>query len=212
MQPEIQWLCHASVRVVWHEKIIYFDPWKLKREPKGDIVCISHPHFDHLDLEDVQKVLAPESILVGPADVVSRIETRNKITLAVGEVKECIGFKITGLPAYNLKVHYHPKEKGWLGFLVESEGTSLYFAGDTDFVPELEQVHPTIAILPIGGTYTMDAEEAARAVEIMRPKIAIPVHYGETVGTLQDAEKFAALCAGKAEVQVLKPVYQNTTS
>jgi L-ascorbate metabolism protein UlaG (beta-lactamase superfamily) len=113
---------------------------------------------------------------------------------------------IQAVPAYNVETHFHPKRAGYLGFIVTVEGVRIYYAGDTDFIPEMADLHVDIAILPVCGLTVMDAEEAARAALALKPQVAIPMHFGGTLGTLEDAETFRALLDGKVRVEILPKV------
>ena len=118
---------------------------------------------------------------------------------------EVEGIKFHTVPSYNTNKHFHPKQNEWVGYVIEHDGKKIYHAGDTDVIPEMEIVHKInvdIALLPVSGTYVMTADEAAKAAEIIKPKLAIPMHWGAIVGTQKDAEKFKALLNGKINVQI----------
>jgi len=112
--------------------------------------------------------------------------------------------KIAGVPAYNINKRFHPKSNNWVGYVIKFADSSIYIAGDTDFIPEMKNIKADIVMLPVGGTYTMTAEEAAKAVEAIKPKIAIPIHFGDIVGSKSDAEKFSSLVKS-AQVKILTP-------
>ena len=113
------------------------------------------------------------------------------------------GVGIEAVPAYNLQKSFHPREKGWLGFVVEVEGVRIYHAGDTDFIPEMASIRADIALLPVSGTYVMTAEEAVEAAKAIAPKVAIPMHYGAIVGDDGDARDFEAALEGVCAVRIL---------
>ncbi len=191
----IRWLGHATVRVDIDDLVIFFDPYDIKERAKADIVCVSHEHFDHCSLEDLRKVAAKRTHLVGPPQtqgVLRRVTSHLHLLQAGGQV-QIEKVKISAVPAYNTDKPFHPREAGGLGFLVEVGGTTIYYAGDTDLIPEMKGLRADIAILPVGGTYTMNAEEAAVAVKIVGAKEGVPMHYGSIVGTGADGERFKRL-------------------
>ncbi|MCD6408566.1 MBL fold metallo-hydrolase [bacterium] len=202
MVENIKWLGHASLLIEKEGKVIYVDPWKIKEEKKADLILITHPHYDHCSNEDVKKILKEETVIVAPSDALKEVDGKNKKAIRPGEGIDFEWVKIEGVAAYNLNKSFHPKANNWVGFIIRFPESSIYIAGDTDFVPEMKQVKANIVILPVGGTYTMDAEEAARAVNTIKPEIAIPIHYGDIVGSQKDAEKFASLVK-EAEVKIL---------
>jgi L-ascorbate metabolism protein UlaG (beta-lactamase superfamily) len=196
----IHWYGQAAFRVEDDGQQIYIDPWKLPEKglPKADIILITHAHFDHFSPDDIGKVMKDKTILVAPRDVASKLKGTIK-TVGPKQSLEIGKLKITTVPAYNLKKDFHPKSNNWVGYLITlSSGQTLYHAGDTDFIPEMKSLRVDIAFLPCGGTYTMDAKEAAEAANSFKPKITIPMHYGDVVGSDQDAQTF-------------KKVFQNET-
>ncbi len=194
----IEWLGHSSFRLVG-KHVIYIDPFQLKGEHQtADLVLITHSHHDHLSLGDIQKIMGPQTWIVGPVDTPSKLGKLGSDVkfhmLKPGEALTHNTIKIMGFPAYNLNKPFHPRANGWLGYLVEIEGVKIFHAGDTDAIPELKALKDIdILLLPVGGTYTMTAEEAAALANTIMPKIAIPMHYGGLVGTVADGDKFKRL-------------------
>lgn len=194
MLENVHWLGHDSFRFDG-SVTVYVDPWKLPTgQPPADVILVTHDHFDHLSLPDIKAVAGPGTVVVGPASVTSQIEGMSTVTVAPGESTEAAGVAVEAVPAYNLDKPFHPKKNGWVGFILTVGGKRIYHAGDTDDVPELRALRSDIAMVPVGGTYTMTAEEAAAAVNRLRPEAAIPIHYGSVVGTADDARRFAAAC------------------
>jgi len=198
MLENIKWLGHASFKVTG-EKIIYIDPWNLKKKEKADIILITHPHYDHFSSKDISKIQVDETIIIIPEKDKGELKGRVK-GIKPGDSLSIDRVTIKAVPAYNINKTYHPKEKGWVGYIIETGGFSIYHAGDTDFIPEMKKIKVDIALLPVGGTYTMDAEEAAKACQILNPKIAIPMHYGDVVGSGEDAKKFKEMSSVKVEI------------
>jgi len=127
-------------------------------------------------------------------------------TVKPGESLAVKGVPIETVPAYNVNKPFHPKAAGHVGFIVTAGGQRIYHAGDTDLIPEMKDIKTDIALLPVSGTYVMTADEAAQAVDRIKPKVAIPMHYGAGVaGTKKDAERFRDLCSMKGMEVVILP-------
>jgi L-ascorbate metabolism protein UlaG (beta-lactamase superfamily) len=196
-----------STLLVTNGKVLWIDPFQVAHgDPKADLLLITHAHGDHCSTADMKKVITPETVVVGPRDCIAAapVEDSKKIAIAPGETRTIDGFSIEAVPAYNIDKPFHPRANNWVGYIIGASGRSLYHAGDTDRIPEMKTFQADVAFLPIGGTYTMDAEEAAAAAsQDIRPEIAVPMHYTAVVGTDADAERFRELCS--IPVQVLKP-------
>jgi L-ascorbate metabolism protein UlaG (beta-lactamase superfamily) len=203
MGVEVSWLGHASF-MISGDKTVYIDPWQIDGEPHdGDIVLVSHSHFDHLSPEDIRAVLKEEGVVAGPEDVIA--ELGRGTVLGPGQELEQGGVTIRGVAAYNKEKDFHPRERGWLGFLVEMNGKKIYYAGDTDAAEEMQALDGiSLALLPVGGTYTFDAAGAAEALSLFHPQLAVPYHWGEVVGSRKDARRFAKLA--ETEVKILGPM------
>ena len=188
----IHWYGQAAFRIEDQEKQIYIDPWKLPsgKLAKADVILVTHAHFDHFSHEDIDKIKKDGTIFVAPKDVAAELKGTVKI-VAPNQSLEIGKLKISTVPAYNLKKSFHPKSNNWVGYVITlSRGQTIYHAGDSDFIPELNSLKVDIALLPCGGTYTMNAKEAAEAANTFKPKIAIPMHYGDVVGSDRDADSF----------------------
>jgi len=199
----LQWLGHASFRIVCNGRVIYIDPWKLKAtKHDASIVLVSHSHSDHYSSQDIQKVSTENTKLISSADVIAKEGWGQ--TIKPAHAVEVSGIKITATPAYNLTKQFHTRDKDWLGFLIDIAGLRIYYAGDTDLTDEMKALkNIDVALLPVGGTYTTDADQAAEAVKYIKPRKAIPYHYGDIVGSLSDAKRFAEKADG--EVIVMSP-------
>lgn len=204
----LTWLGHASFKLVRGGVTIYLDPWQVTGEPHdADLVLITHPHFDHLSAADVAKVVKPldsqgkpQATIVTVADCaedLKKAEIPTEMTVVKpGDFLETKGVRIEAVPAYNTNKTFHPKEKEWVGFIVEIDGARIYHAGDTDQIPEMANLKVDVALLPVSGTYVMTAEEAAQAAKVLNPRVSIPMHYGAIVGTTADAKRFQTLSVG----------------
>jgi L-ascorbate metabolism protein UlaG (beta-lactamase superfamily) len=200
----IDWLGHASFRLRG-EKTAYIDPWKLDGKPRdGDLILITHGHYDHLSMEDVRRVAKPGATVVVPESTAEDVDWAPCATVAPGQSFEAGGVRIHTVPAYNTNKKFHPRENRWVGYIVELNGLRVYHCGDTDEIPEMDSITCDIALVPVSGTYVMTAQEAASAVGRIGPGVAIPMHYGDIVGEDSDAEVFRKLA--NCEVDVKTPV------
>ena len=206
----LHWLGHDSFRLDG-PPTIYFDPWKLPSgSPVADVILVSHDHYDHLSVDDVAQVTGPKTVVIANPSAAAKLRGARVIrageTITVGEVT------VEAVAAYNLTKFrspgnpFHPRQAQHNGYIVTVGGERLYHAGDTDYTPEMSGLKCDVALLPVSGTYVMTAEEAAKAAAAIKPRVAVPMHYGDqdVVGTLADAERFKKLCekAGIA-VQIL---------
>lgn len=200
MLENIHWLGHASVKITG-SKTIYIDPWKLKenREP-ADIILITHSHYDHCEPRDIDKITQKNTLVIAPSDCINKFSGQNTKSVKPGDTLTIEGVVVKVVPAYNVGKSFHPKNNNWVGYLVTIDGKTIYHPGDTDVIPEMESLKTDIALFPIGGTYTMDAKEAADIINKIQPTIAIPIHYGDIVGSAKDAKRFKELCACKVEI------------
>ena len=203
MSVKLEWLGHASFRISCGESVLYIDPWKLSSvQNDATVVLVSHSHFDHYSAEDIAKISGPETRLIGSSDVIEK-EKKGEVlwpgkSISVGDVN------VIGVAAYNPSKQFHPKGNNWLGFVIEIGGVRIYYAGDTDVTEEMKVLSDIdLALLPVGGTYTMDAEEAAAVVGQFKPRRAVPYHWGDIVGNRSDADRFSM--SAECGVTILKP-------
>lgn len=201
MGVTLQWLGHASFKICHEDAVIYIDPWKLKESPHdATLVLVSHSHGDHYSAEDIAKVSVPDTKLIASADVVAKEKAGEAIT--PGLTIELGDVRIAGVPAYNPNKQFHPKERNWVGFVIEIGSKRIYYAGDTDLMEEMKALKDIdIALLPVGGKYTMNGTEAAEAAKHIEPKLAAPYHWGDIIGSRSDAEDFARLA--QCDVNIL---------
>ena len=198
MLENIEVLYHSSIRIN-KEKTIYIDPFKIDRNYNdADIVFITHDHYDHYSEEDLDKVINENTTIIISEELLTKLLRKgiNKnaiITVEPNKNYMVQGIKFETISAYNTNKTFHPKENGWVGYIIIINGIRYYIAGDTDITEENKQVKCDVAFVPVGGTYTMDFKEAAQLINEIQPKIAIPIHYGSVVGTNQDATDFVKL-------------------
>jgi L-ascorbate metabolism protein UlaG (beta-lactamase superfamily) len=189
MIENIHWLGHDGFYVAG-SKVVYFDPWEIGAGPKADLVCISHEHYDHCSPGDVEKISKQDTVIVTEAAAAGKLSGNVRV-LKPGESLEVAGVLVAAVPSYNTDKSFHPKSNQWLGFVVEVDGVKIYHAGDSDFIPEMKGLEVDIALIPVSGTYVMNVEQAIEAARAIKPKIAVPMHYGKIVGSEDDAERFA---------------------
>ncbi len=191
----IHWLGHDAFRIDG-PPVVYIDPYQLGDAlPTGDLVLITHDHFDHLSLPDLAKVSGPGTVIVAPSEVAAKVSAPVR-TIAPGETLTVKGVAVRAVPAYNTNKTFHPKADGKVGYVITLGGVTYYHAGDTDVIPEMNGLAPDVALLPVSGTYVMTAVVAAAAARAIRPRVAVPMHYGAIVGSDADARRFARLLEG----------------
>ena len=197
MIGNIEVFIQNSIRIRSRVGVIFIDPFQMKEEPKdADFVLITHDHYDHFSPEDIGKVSKADTILFVPEKMAAKARevsgTVGKIeTVKPSVYREMGGLEFETVPAYNTLKPFHPKSAEWVGYILRIDGKRIYTAGDTDATKEAKAVKCDIALVPIGGTYTMDAKKAAELINTIRPDVAIPVHYGHIVGKPSDGEVFA---------------------
>ena len=197
LQERIRVNAHSSVRLELAGKIVYVDPFSLTEESRdADLIFLTHDHFDHFSPADIALVGKADTVFVLPESIVMKtasvIGPRKTLTVNPGDRGEAEGIVFEAVPAYNPGKRFHPRANNWVGYVLEAEGLRFYVAGDTDATPEAAAVRCDVALLPIGGTYTMDPEEAAALANQIRPQLVIPIHYGSVAGSPEDFSRFAA--------------------
>jgi L-ascorbate metabolism protein UlaG (beta-lactamase superfamily) len=207
---DIEWLGHAGFRIKTRAGIVYIDPYRVENGPQADLILITHDHFDHFSRDDVVRLAGKRTTAIGPATVTEQLRGRT-ISIAPGEMVEVDELEVQALPAYNTNKldssgkPFHPREAGWLGFLLRDGPRRIYHSGDTDVIPEMDQAAGVdVALLPVSGTYVMSPQEAAEAARRIDPGVAVPMHWGTVIGSEEDADAFAK--AAPVEVEILERV------
>lgn len=197
----------SSIRING-EHIIYFDPFNIKAASHdAAVIFFTHSHYDHFSPADFQKVSNENTIYVAPKDMErdlrkAKIPADKVITMEPGEKGRILNLEVEAVPSYNLMKPFHLKKNGWLGYVVTVNDTRIYVCGDMDATSEGKTVKCDIVLVPIGGKFTMNVKEAASFVNEIRPKVAIPTHYGSIVGNKDDGQKFAGLVDNDIQVVI----------
>ena len=199
----IHWLGHDAFKITAGGKVIYIDPFRLKSAEKADLILVTHAHHDHFSPEDIMQITGPQTLVVSIAEVLKGINGL-KQEVKAGDKLEAAGFKIEVVPAYNTNKKYHPKEAGMVGYIITAGGVRIYHAGDTDLIPEMKKMKVDVALLPVSGTYVMTSDEAAGAAKVIKPKVAVPMHYGSIAGSEDDADNFKEKLKGKINAVILQ--------
>lgn len=208
MLENVEVLYHSSIRIS-KNKVIYIDPFKIdKNYNDADIIFITHDHYDHYSEDDIDKIKKDDTVIVAPEELLTKLLRkgfRQDYIIIVEHNEKYIveSIKFETVPAYNTNKQFHPKENGWVGYIIEIKGIRYYIAGDTDITEENKQVKCDVAFVPVGGTYTMDFKEAAYLINEIKPQVAVPIHYGSIVGTNQDATDFSKLLHPEIECKIL---------
>lgn len=202
---ELLFLGHSGF-FISNEKKIAIDPYNVSDGlEKADLILITHSHYDHCSIKDIQKLAKKGTIVVVPADAQSKIAKVEDVEMQIIEAGDELtfgGVKVSAVPAYNIDKEFHTKADGWVGYVVKLDNVIIYHAGDSDKIPEMQKLsgygkegNEFVALLPVSGKFVMSAEEAADVVSLINPTLAIPMHYGAGVaGTIEDAQRFVQLC------------------
>ncbi len=208
---KIRWLGHDGF-LLESGKRVCIDPFKLKKPVQADLVLVTHEHFDHWSMDDLRKVVTPNTTIItisANAQDAHKLRAKQVIIVRPGESKEVEGVAVQAVPAYNLTKFrepgrvFHPKEDGKVGYIVTLGGVRFYHAGDTDSIPEMKEFRTDVALLPVSGTYVCTADEAVEAANRIKPALAIPMHFGAIVGSEADAQRFKS--KAPCPVEILQP-------
>ncbi len=194
--------CHSSICIKYNNKIIYIDPFKIDNNHNdADYIFITHSHYDHLSIEDINKVCKEDTKYIIPESDIDKLNKDNILGVLPNNKYNIDDIEFSTIPSYNTNKQFHKKEYNWVGYILYLDKT-IYISGDTDITIENKQVKCDIAMIPIGGTYTMDYKEASLLINTIKPNKVIPIHYGTIVGSLEDGKRFASLIDSNIEVEL----------
>jgi L-ascorbate metabolism protein UlaG (beta-lactamase superfamily) len=203
----VEWLGHAGFRIRAGRRVVYIDPYRVRDAATADLILITHGHYDHFSPQDVERLSGKDTLVVGPPAVAERVRGR-VVSVAPGEGIDD-PLDVRAVAAYNTSKRdpegnlFHPREAGGVGYVMNVRGEHLYHSGDTDVIPEMDQVVGVdVALLAVSGVYVMTPAEAAEAARRIGPRVAVPMHWGEHIGTRADAEAFAE--SAPVEVRILE--------
>jgi L-ascorbate metabolism protein UlaG (beta-lactamase superfamily) len=212
IRENIFWIGHASFYIKTKAGTIFIDPYKVssKVKEKADLVLITHAHPDHNSKADLEKVIKPETMFVAPKNCLDPKVYKNLQISKPGFATSFNGILIEAVPAYNInpeRLQNHPKSEGWVGYVLEIDGIKIYHAGDTDHIPEMSKIkNIEVALLPMGGTYTMAMDEAIEAAKTIKPKTVIPMHYKILLGEQKSKELEKELKSKLPSAHIMKEV------
>ena len=210
MIDKIEVFTQSSIRIKCSQGTIYFDPYQMTEAPHdADFIFLTHDHYDHYSPDDIAKVMGEHTTIIAPEKMAETVAAEvsgyeDVVAVGVGIFRSENGLEFDTVASYNQLKSFHPKSSGWVGYIVRIDGQRIYVAGDTDATKEAKQVKCDIALVPIGGTYTMDAKKAAELINEIRPTYAVPTHFGSIVGKPEDADTFEKLV--KDPVKVVKKI------
>jgi len=194
MLPNIHWLGHSSFKITG-SKTVYIDPWKITTGGDGDLVLVTHDHYDHLSPADIKKALRKGGKVMVAECCRGKYPTADYYTLPWTLHAKVADLKIYVTAAYNVNKPFHLREWGHCGYVIYLDGVKIYHAGDCDAFPHMRDIECDIALLPVSGKYVMNPADAVDACRMLKPQVAIPMHWGDpaVVGTRADAEAFKKL-------------------
>lgn len=193
----------SSIKII-SDKIIYFDPFKIEKNfNDADIIFITHDHYDHFSIEDIKKVEKEDTVYVIPDCMYNLLGGENVVVLNPNEKINVEGYDVVTIPSYNREKQFHTKEKGYVAYIVTIEDKRVYVAGDCDENEDNTKIQCDIALVPIGGHYTMNYQEAAAYINKIKPALVIPTHYGDGIGKEDDGINFSKLIDKDIEVKLL---------
>ena len=206
MEEEIKINAQSSIRLTDQETVIYLDPYLIDEEVNdADYIFITHDHYDHLSIDDINKVIKESTIIIISESCSKSLEEfNNQIVKVKPNNKYLVGnLNFQTVASYNTNKLYHPEKNEWVGYLIDFNNKKYFITGDTDINKENKQIKCDVLLLPVGGVYTMDYKEASTLTNLIKPKLAIPTHYQTVVGTKIDAINYTNLLDKDIESKIL---------
>jgi len=209
MLEAFTWYRQSALKWEGRGLTVHIDPWGTPEdETPADLLLITHAHFDHFQPEEIARLSKESTVIVAPHDIAAQLTSGDVRAIKPGGSLEAAGLEVHAVPAYNARperLEMHPRDNNWVGYVLELGGSMTYLAGDTDHIPEMADIKTDVAFVPVGGTYTMDAVEAAGAIKDIAPKLAVPYHFGFVVGSRSAGDEFLKAIA-PIDGKVLDPV------
>jgi L-ascorbate metabolism protein UlaG (beta-lactamase superfamily) len=179
----LKWIEHAGFMFEVNGKRVYIDPFRFRGPmPKADIIFITHTHFDHLNEEALAEIVTEKTRFVAPKETAGKLKGRKVLEVEPGKDYEIEGIRFSTVPAYNASKEFHPRANGWVGYIIDVNGTRVYHPGDTDAIDEMKSVRADIFMMPIGGHYTMDLQDAIKIASVVQAQAFVPMHYRSLLG------------------------------
>lgn len=211
----LKWIDHSAFTFGAAGMNVYIDPFNIRGGmPSADVIFITHSHFDHLSEKDISLIATGKTRFVAPIETASKLRGRDVLAVEPGNKYDIDGIRFSTVAAYNVKperLQYHPRSNGWVGYVIDADGASVYHAGDTDSTPEMAEVVTDVALLPIGGKFVMTVDEAIPAASAIRAKAVAPMHYrtllGEEGSRLAEEKFLKGVRNGVILKQVQEPRY-----
>ncbi|MDE1870873.1 MAG: MBL fold metallo-hydrolase [Candidatus Micrarchaeota archaeon] len=214
VRESIFWIGHAAFYIKAKGTTIFIDPFKVGDgiKEKADIMLITHPHFDHNSKADIDRVRKDSTRIIAPKNCLDGKEYRHLEVSMPGFRTKINDVEIEAVSAYNKseeRQKFHPKSENWVGYVISIDGTRIYHAGDTDLIPEMENIRDIdVALLPMGGTYTMAEEDAINAAKKIGPKTVIPMHYKMVLGRERSDQLEKSVTGKLKNALILKEVQE----
>ncbi len=199
MLDGVTWFRQSSIRIRRDGVEVHVDPWGLGEESRADYILLTHPHYDNFSEEDIARVRGPDTVLIAPASMKKQLTDPDHL-LRPGDLLQLQGLDVLAAPAHNRSKKFHPADSEWLGYVFTVGDTTYYHAGHTDYLESMHGIRCDVAFLPCDGHYTMSPEDAARAGEACGAAVVVPIHWGDAVGSREDAEAVARAFQGEARL------------
>jgi len=211
------WTGHAGFYLKTKEGIIYIDPYMVSGvKEKADLILITHAHFDHCSKKDIDKVIKSTTKIIAAPQCLSKKDYGNLEIAEPGFKSSFKNATVEAVPAYNIKsdrLSFHPRSNRWVGYVISFDGAKIYHAGDTDFINEMKALKDLdLALLPMGGTYTMDVNEAIGAANSIDSKHVAPMHYKNLLGRSGSELAEKRFMSGAQNALILKEVAEPSFS
>lgn len=199
MLEGVTWFRQSAIRIRRAGVEVHVDPWGLTEDGSADYILLTHPHYDNFSEEDIARIRGPDTVLIAPASMKKQVHEPDHL-LRPGDLLQLGGLDVLAVPAHNRTKKFHPPESGWLGYVFTVGDVTYYHAGHTDFLTSMHGIRCDVAFLPCDGHYTMAPDDAARAGEACGAAVVVPVHWGDAVGSREDAEAVARAFDGRVEI------------